>query len=273
MSYTTPPGYFGRDQNEMSVLGSSDLQTKEKHMRNSDKAGARNLNHLAVSRDNNFQPTRFLSPYAPSFTILTLNINPTSHRTSTTQTVFAQPHITQIRDLINSIAPLASWSPLKSFRRIVCSFISTDDATAVRQALDGETINGDRVRVYFGEHTPLQPVDQHLQAPEAKKLFFISPPPSPPHGWESKNEGLQMPWKSGADDFDNTTAEASNIGRPRSASSVLLFEPEDDSKEDMPAISVDDYTDSGDERSPIEPVMEKANIHTTRPPVELMHDA
>ncbi|KAF8541023.1 hypothetical protein BDD12DRAFT_804067 [Trichophaea hybrida] len=81
------------------------------------------------------------------------------------------------------------------------------------------------------------------------------------------------PRKSGADDFDNTTAEASNIGRPRSASSVLLFEPEDDSKEDMPAISVDDYTDSGDERSPIEPVMEKANIHTTRPPVELMHDA
>jgi len=84
------------------------------------------------------------------------------------------------------------------------------------------------------------------------------------------------PRKSGADDFDNTTAEASNIGRPRSASSVLLFEPEDDSKEDMPAISVDDYTDSGDERSPIEPVMvipEKTNIHTTRPPVELMHDA
>jgi hypothetical protein len=143
--------------------------------------------------------------------------------------------------------------------------------------------------VYFGEHTPLQPVDQHLQAPEAKKLFFISPPPSPPHGWEIKNEEppnavivaedlahalAKLNWepRKANDEFEKT--EASSIGRPRSASSVLLFEPEDDSKEDMPAISVDDYTDSGDERSPIEPVMvipEKASVHTARPPVELMH--
>jgi len=135
----------------------------------------------------------------------------------------------------------------------------------------------------------LQPVDQHLQAPEAKKLFFISPPPSPPHGWEIKNEEppnavivaedlahalAKLNWepRKANDEFEKT--EASSIGRPRSASSVLLFEPEDDSKEDMPAISVDDYTDSGDERSPIEPVMvipEKASVHTARPPVELMH--
>lgn len=64
-------------------------------------------------------------------------------------------------------------------------------------------------------------------------------------------------------------------GRPRSASSVVLFEPEDDNKEDIPAISVDDYTDSGDERSPTVPtiISEKASIHTARPPTELMQQA
>lgn len=71
-----------------------------------------------------------------------------------------------------------------------------------------------------------------------------------------------------------------HIGRPRSASSVLLYEPEAEDKAGMPAISVDDYTDSGDERSPVEPsgrrldyTPEKATLHTQRPPVELMQDA
>jgi hypothetical protein len=56
---------------------------------------------------------------------------------------------------------------------------------------------------------------------------------------------------------------------------VVLFEPEDDNKEDIPAISVDDYTDSGDERSPTVPtiISEKASIHTARPPTELMQQA
>lgn len=161
--------------------------------------------------------------------------------------------------------------------------------------MDGSAIMDDRVRVYFGEHTPLQPVDQHLQAPEAKKLFFISPPPSPPHGWESRNEEppnqdvvaedlahalARLEWEpKHQDENDNTVASGEaaaareRIGRPRSASSVLLFEPEKGDEGEMPAISVDDYTDSGDERSPIEspaaaPKVEQ--IHTQRPPVELM---
>lgn len=45
------------------------------------------------------------------------------------------------------------------------------------------------MRVYFGEHTPITPrTDRHLQAPKADKQFFISPPPSPPAGWESRLE-------------------------------------------------------------------------------------
>lgn len=155
---------------------------------------------------------------------------------------------------------------------------------------------GERVRVYFGEHTPLQPVDQHLQAPESKKLFFISPPPSPPHGWESKNEDPPNavivaedlahalaklsydPKRLSEATGDNTNENkdgTQSIRRPRSASSVVLFEPEDASASEMPAISVDDYTDSGDERSPVSPNLPAAAqaLHTTRPPVELIQDA
>jgi len=160
----------------------------------------------------------------------------------------------------------------------------------VRQALDGEAVLGDRVRVYFGEHTPLQPVDQHLQAPESKKLFFISPPPSPPHGWEMKNEDPPNSVML-AEDLAHALARLSHETKPmhsepvksgeksdnspsfrrhRSSSSVVLFEPQHDQKE-MPAISVDDYTDSGDEHSPVTP--QGQGFHTVRPPVELMNEA
>jgi hypothetical protein len=170
----------------------------------------------------------------------------------------------------------------------VCSFATTEGALSVRQALDGEVIMGDRVRVYFGEHTPLQPVDQHLQAPESKKLFFISPPPSPPHGWESRNEEppnqvvvaedlahalAKLTWEPKHETEGEEKERVERVGRARSASSVLLFEPEKDDEKDMPAISVDDYTDSGDERSPVSPVVPDMVIHTQRPPVELMHHA
>lgn len=53
-----------------------------------------------------------------------------------------------------------------------------------------------RMKIYFGETTPLVgqyaagsgAPDQHLQAPSLGKLMFISPPPSPPCGWEIRDE-------------------------------------------------------------------------------------
>lgn len=165
----------------------------------------------------------------------------------------------------------------------------------MRQALDGQSIMGDSARIYFGEHTPVEPVDQHLHAPESKKLFFISPPPSPPHGWEVKNESPPNATIVAEDlahalaklncntrPYQDTEVKEAGLGgdatspggfrRPRSASSVVLFEPEQ--QEDgtsMPGISVDDYTDSGEEMSPVSPV-ESTSFHTSRPPIELIND-
>ncbi|KAL6235203.1 Calcipressin-domain-containing protein [Aspergillus navahoensis] len=111
--------------------------------------------------------------------------------------LFQPPSLAQIRQLIESIAPLNSFSPLPSFRRIVASFHNEDDAIRVRKLLDRESLLNRPVRtkIYFGEPTPLLETNdtggiKHklLEAPQLDKLFFISPPPSPPHGWVMRTE-------------------------------------------------------------------------------------
>ncbi|KAK2746836.1 hypothetical protein FQN57_002878 [Myotisia sp. PD_48] len=110
--------------------------------------------------------------------------------------LFQPSSLDAIKARITAIAPLNSFSPLPSFRRIVCSFLSIQDAVTVRKRLDREPLldQSCRTRVYFGEHTPLQNDAEEtrknnlLEAPHSQKLFFISPPPSPPHGWMMRNE-------------------------------------------------------------------------------------
>jgi hypothetical protein len=103
--------------------------------------------------------------------------------------IFHPASLTTIRQHISSIAPLHSFSPLKSFRRIICSFYDTESAIRIRQHLDGAAILGEtRARVYFGEPTAIGEQKKYLERPDAGRLFFISPPPSPPVGWEMRNE-------------------------------------------------------------------------------------
>ena len=218
--------------------------------------------------------------------------------------IFHPTHLLTIRDLINQSAPLHSWSPLKSFRRIIVSFHSTEDAIRIRQLLDGEPIMGDRVRIYFGEGTPIQPVDQHLHAPKSNKLFFISPPPSPPHGWQMRNEeppnkevhatdlasalsqlharpsAYQDPAspESPLTDGNNGCGEWEGRripNRQRSGSSTVVYHPEDhgDSPH-LPAVMVEDTTEEPDDDLTIEAGPgSKIMAHTARPPVELMQDS
>jgi len=138
---------------------------------------------------------------------------------------------------------------------------------------------GERVRVYFGHHTQIEPKDEHLNLPDAGKLFFISPPPSPPHGWEMKLE--DAPNKQvHAEDLAEALAKLHHMsrnefpaspvsedsGRPRSGSSTMIYDPkEHGSSPGLPAIEVT----GDDDISPIE--QEKPIFaHTSRPPVELI---
>ncbi|KAF9883581.1 hypothetical protein FE257_003180 [Aspergillus nanangensis] len=109
--------------------------------------------------------------------------------------LFQTSSLAIIRNHLESIAPLNSFSPLPSFRRIVCSFHNEADAIQVRKLLDAEALCSTtiRPRTYFGEPTPVLGEGESqrpklLAAPQADKLFFISPPPSPPHGWVMRNE-------------------------------------------------------------------------------------
>jgi Calcipressin len=120
-------------------------------------------------------------PSPPSNTLLITQLND--------PTIFHPASLATIRQHINSLSPLHSFSPLKSFRRIICSFYDTESAIKIRQHLDGASLLGNvRTRVYFGEPTPIGEQKKYLDRPDAGRLFFISPPPSPPVGWEVREE-------------------------------------------------------------------------------------
>lgn len=155
---------------------------------------------------------------------------------------------------------------------------------------------GYRIRVYFGINTPMNPSDQHLPLPKSDKLFFISPPPSPPMGWEMRDEDApnklvhpedlaEALAKLHAHPYDATSPMSddakSPITRRRTGSTVVVYHPEDhgDSPQ-LPAISVEDTTETPQPLTPdaMEGVegpiaSEKAmgrTISTARPPVEFM---
>lgn len=217
--------------------------------------------------------------------------------------IFRPDNLQTIRDLIASTVPIHSWAPLKSFRRIIVSFFDEQAAIKIRSIWDGEAILGGRCRVYFGAPTPtdLADKDHHLALPDAGKLFFISPPPSPPHGWEMKLEDApnkmvhaddlaealaKLRHQAGgpaspASPVDSTMGGTSGVDAPsprgpasgqRSRSSTLIFHPQEHGgSPGLPCIAVDDMTDEPEELSPAVP--KPIQAHTARPPVELMHDA
>ena len=223
-------------------------------------------------------------PTPPSNTLLLTNLNNTD--------IFRPDNIATIRDLVAQTAPIHAFAPLKSFRRILISFFDEESAIAVRRVWDGESVLGERVRVYFGQPTSVEVKDEHLALPDAGKLFFISPPPSPPHGWEVHLEDAPNKQVHAEDLADalaklrhgastgneypvSPAAESGSGVRTRSRSSTLIYHPENNgSSPDLPAVVVEDMTDEPEEMSPMDndssrPIM----AHTSLPPVELMNDA
>ncbi|CCU74958.1 Calcipressin family protein [Blumeria hordei DH14] len=218
-------------------------------------------------------------PTPPSNTLIITNLyNPL---------VFSVSSLQEIKTIINNAAPIHSWAPLKSFHRIIVSFMDIDAATLIRRLLDGKIIMGDKVRVYFGQSTSIEPKEEHLNLPDAGKLFFISPPPSPPHGWSAKLEDAPNKQVMAEDLVEALSKLHAGSGpcfpdspisdqcrttevRTRSGSSTTIYRPEEHGcSPNLPAINVEDTTGDNSEISPIE---EEKPIfaHTFRPPVELM---
>ena len=191
--------------------------------------------------------------------------------------------------------------------RIIISFHNIDSAIAVRSALEGEYFFESRIRVYFGEPTRIEELEKtreerQLRVPQADKQFFISPPPSPPHGWESKEEDppnkdvhaedlaaalhkLERRAEPGMPPTPTTPTDQDVPLRQRTGSTIV-FDPHDQGRSpDLPAIQVVDTTFTPGDLTPsreeddMEMIEEggsknrKILAHTSRPPVELMHGA
>ncbi|RLL98564.1 hypothetical protein CFD26_107393 [Aspergillus turcosus] len=252
----------------------------------------------------------------PALSLDLSNLPPLSQPTPPTNTLlitdlhdlylFQPSSLASIRSQIESIAPLNSFSPLPSMRRIVCSFHSEDDALRVRKLLDGQALLNRNVRtkIYFGEPTPLLDGGRPklLEAPHLDKLFFISPPPSPPHGWVMRTEeppnkevhasdlaqalaqlkteqsvpaAVEPGTPMSISDEKRTASWPVAMSQQRSRSSTLIYNPEDHGgSPGLPAVMVEDTTVASDEEdvemSPIDMSVKKLPPKTARPPVELM---
>jgi hypothetical protein len=154
---------------------------------------------------------------------------------------------------------------------------------------------GYRVRVYFGMNTPLNPSDQHLPLPKSDRLFFISPPPSPPMGWEMKDEDApnkivhpedlaKALARLHAHPHDDVLSPAHSDSSPtkRTRSSTIVYHPEDHGDSpNLPAIAVEDTTVTPGVLTPTDAMegvegpieAQKAQgktVSTSRPPIEFM---
>ena len=147
--------------------------------------------------------------------------------------------------------------------------------------------------------------NQHLKAPSLGKLLFISPPPSPPCGWEIREE--EPPNKDvHAEDLQRALAGLGDSGQGDETASPIDEEEREDlqggkkmsgtgslmvyhprahgDREDLPVVTVEDTTNDALEKSAeslgtsisldVEGIAGHRIItHTKRPPMELIEDA
>jgi len=91
-----------------------------------------------------------------------------------------------------------SWVPLPNFGRIMVVYYDEEDAERARQDLDATALKHTHdwpesiksMKVYRADRTEIErdPSEQYLRPPEQEKNFLISPPGSPPVGWEQIRE-------------------------------------------------------------------------------------
>jgi len=86
--------------------------------------------------------------------------------------------------------PNATFHYLRSFRRVRVDFEAHLAASSAKLSLDGTPMeNNNVIHCYFLQIlSPCTDVDAHLHVPPAEKQFLISPPASPPVGWEQPKE-------------------------------------------------------------------------------------
>ncbi|KZT53880.1 Calcipressin [Calocera cornea HHB12733] len=122
---------------------------------------------------------------------------------------FAPSVLEALKQHFASYGELYAWTPLKGFKRILVVYYDAEDAEAARES-DNLVIGHERepilsevapaseegedplpaftLRVYRGDPTPLNRQTSTLHPPEIEHNYLISPPGSPPVGWEQTRE-------------------------------------------------------------------------------------
>ncbi|CAB3369260.1 Hypothetical predicted protein [Cloeon dipterum] len=94
-----------------------------------------------------------------------------------------------IENLFNQYGETVSFQYFRSFRRMRVNFKTPAAAARARIELHQAKIGSSTINCYFAQPvSPIDMEDQHLQPPALTKQFLISPPASPPYGWEQKGE-------------------------------------------------------------------------------------
>ncbi|KAI8974272.1 Calcipressin [Trametes punicea] len=156
------------------------------------------VSHLSVSI-----PSSPGSPTSPPS--LTTSSPASPHRTNTLvitrlPPAFFAPVVQQaLRSHFETYGPLHTWAPIKGLARVIMVYYSEEDAETAKESNDG-LILGDMqdhpdlvLRVYRADPTPIetsetQEHNHYLRPPTNEKNFLISPPGSPPVGWEQIRE-------------------------------------------------------------------------------------
>lgn len=95
----------------------------------------------------------------------------------------------QIEELFKKFGKDATFQYFRSFRRMRVNYNSPNAAANARIQLHQTHFGETDINCYFAQPvTPIDIEDQHLQPPALTKQFLISPPASPPIGWEPREE-------------------------------------------------------------------------------------
>ncbi|PAV60463.1 hypothetical protein WR25_10589 [Diploscapter pachys] len=109
--------------------------------------------------------------------------------TQVPEEVFTDPiHKANFSQLFTQIEENIHFDFLKSFRRVRVIFSTPENATAAKLIVQGFSYNGHQMKAFFAQKVLLRQSSSLLSPPPLEKQFLISPPCSPPVGWEQTQE-------------------------------------------------------------------------------------